>query len=83
MVEYIVVCLLCIDGFLVDKFLNGNVIIFDKRNFVLFYSWEFKNNFQVVFVVEIVDVFKCYVIVSCDVEGEKVILLGNKYYFLL
>lgn len=45
MVEYIVVCLLCIDGFLEDKFLNGNVIIFDKRNFVLFYSWEFKNNF--------------------------------------
>lgn len=83
MVEYTVACLPCIDGLLADKFLNGNVITFDKRNSAPLYSREFKNNPQVVLVVEIADAFKCYIIASCDAEGEKVILSGNKYHFLL
>lgn len=83
MVEYTVACLPCIDGLLEDKFLNGNVITFDKRNSAPLYSREFKNNPQVVLVVEIADAFKCYIIASCDAEGKKVILSGNKYHFLL
>lgn len=83
MVEYTVACLPCIDGLLADKFLNGNVITFDKRNSAPLYSREFKNNPQVVLVVEIADAFKCYIIASCDAEGKKVILSGNKYHFLL
>lgn len=83
MVEYTVACLPCIDGLLADKFLNGNVITFDKRNSAPLYSREFKNNPQVVLVVEITDAFKCYIIASCDAEGKKVILSGNKYHFLL
>uniref|UniRef100_A0A8W8P097 Single-stranded DNA-binding protein 3 n=1 Tax=Magallana gigas TaxID=29159 RepID=A0A8W8P097_MAGGI len=71
MVEYTVACLPCIDGLLADKFLNGNVITFDKRNSAPLYSREFKNNPQVVLVVEITDAFKCYIIASCDAEGKK------------
>lgn len=71
MVEYTVACPPCIDGLLADKFLNGNVITFDKRNSAPLYSPEFKNNPQVVLVVEIVDAFKCYIIANCDAEGEK------------
>lgn len=83
MLGYTVACLPCIDGLLADKFLNGNVITFDKRNSAPLYSREFKNNPQVVLVVEIADAFKCYIIASCDAEGKKVILSGNKYHFLL
>lgn len=83
MVGYTVACLPCIDGLLADKFLNGNVITFDKRNSAPLYSREFKNNPQVVLVVEIADAFKCYIIASCDAERKKVILSGNKYHFLL
>lgn len=83
MVEYTVACLPCIDGLLADKFLNGNVITFDKRNSAPLYRREFKNNPQVVLVVEIADAFKCYIIASCDAEGKKLILSGNKYHFLL
>lgn len=81
MVEYTVACPPCIDGLLADKFLNGNVITFDKRNSAQLYSPEFKNNPQVVLVVEIVDAFKCYIIANCDAEGKKVIFVREQVSF--
>lgn len=81
MVEYTVACPPCIDGLLADKFLNGNVITFDKRNSAPLYSPEFKNNPQVVLVVEIADAFKCYIIASCDAEGKKVIFVREQVSF--